>query len=83
MTIGVIINLKRRLIKLTVASQVKQTLANLKGIQGTLGIYSVKSQDEETKTVFNEAINTINGIVEDLEKRIQTLEFEEPQYEGN
>jgi hypothetical protein len=71
------------LIKLTVASQVKQTLANLKGIQGTLGIYSVKSQDEETKTVFNEAINTINGIVEDLEKRIQTLEFEEPQYEGN
>jgi len=68
---------------LTVASQVKQTLANLKGIQGTLGIYSVKSQDEETKTVFNEAINTINGIVEDLEKRIQTLEFEEPQYEGN
>ncbi|AUG56946.1 MAG TPA: DUF1657 domain-containing protein [Ruminiclostridium sp.] len=68
---------------MTVASQVKQTLANLKGIQGTLGIYSVKSQDEETKTVFNEAINTINGIVEDLEKRIQTLEFEEPQYEGN
>lgn len=68
---------------MTVASQVKQTLANLKGIQGTLGIYSVKSQDEETKTVFNEAINTINCIVEDLEKRIQTLEFEEPQYEGN
>ncbi len=68
---------------MTVASQVKQTLASLKGIQGTLGIYSDKSQDEETKTVFNEAINTVNGIVEDLEKRIQTLEFEEFQYEGN
>lgn len=68
---------------MTVASQVKQTLASLKGIQGTLGIYSVKSQDEETKTVFNEALNTINDIVKDMEKRLQTLEFEEPQYEGN
>jgi phosphoglycolate phosphatase-like HAD superfamily hydrolase len=83
MTIGVIINLKRRLIKLTVASQVKQTLASLKGIQGTLGIYSNKSQDEETKNVFNEALSNVNDIIKDMEKRLQALEFEEFQYKGN
>jgi hypothetical protein len=68
---------------LTVASQVKETLASLKGIQGTLGIYSIKSQDEETKNLFNGALSTVEDIVKDMEKRLQTLEFEEPQYRGN
>lgn len=68
---------------MTVASQVKQTLANLKGIQGTLRIYSTQSQDEETKDVFKEALNTVGDIVKDMEARLQTIEFEEPQYKGN
>lgn len=34
---------------MTVASQVKQTLAGLKGVQGTLRIYSAQSQDDESK----------------------------------
>ncbi|MDQ2086830.1 DUF1657 domain-containing protein [Herbivorax sp. ANBcel31] len=68
---------------MTVASQVKQTLANLKGIQGTLGIYSNQLQDEETKGVFNEALSVTDDVVKDVEKRLQTLEFEEPQYKGN
>lgn len=68
---------------MTVASQVKQTLASMKGIQGTLRIYSSQTKDDETKTVFNEAIETTRMIINDLEKRIQVLEFEEPQYKGN
>ncbi len=68
---------------MTVASQVKQTLAGLKGVQGTLRIYSSQTQDEETKIAFNEAIEVTKDIINDLEKRVQVLEFQEPQYRGN
>lgn len=68
---------------MTVASQVKQTLAGLKGVQGTLRLYSAQTRDDETRTVFNEALTVTNGIINDLEKRLQTLELQEPQYKGN
>ncbi len=68
---------------MTVASQVKQTLAGLKGVQGTLRVYSSQTQDEETRIAFIEAIEVTKGIINDLEKRIQVLEFKEPQYKGN
>ncbi|MCX7922595.1 MAG: DUF1657 domain-containing protein [Clostridia bacterium] len=68
---------------MTVASQVKQTLAGLKGVQGTLRIYSTQTQDDETKIVFNEALEVTREIINDLEKRVQVLEFQEPQYKGN
>lgn len=68
---------------MTVASEVKQTLARIKGIQGTLRIYASQSQSNEVKKAFNDAVNTTNGIINDLENRIKTLEYEEPQYKGN
>ena len=68
---------------MTVASQVKQTLAGLKGVQGTLRIYSTQTRDEETRSMFSEALVTTERIINDLEKRIQTLEYQEPQYKGN
>ena len=61
---------------MTVASQVKQTLATLKGNQGTLRLYALQTRDEETKLVFNEALETIGIIVNDLERRMQTLEYQ-------
>jgi len=68
---------------MTVASQVKQTLASLKGARGTLRVYSTQARDDETRSVFTDALEETNIIIEDLGKRLQTLEFEEPQYKGN
>lgn len=67
---------------MTVASQVKQALATLKGVQGTLRIYATQSRDKETTAVFNVAVETTEEIVKDLEDRVKTLEFKEPQYKG-
>jgi len=67
---------------MTVSSKVKQTLAGLKSVQATLKVYEIQSQDEETKKAYLDAIETTDGIVIDLEGRIQTLEYEEPQYKG-
>jgi len=68
---------------MTVASQVKQTIASLKGTRGTLRVYITQTRDDETRSVFTDALNETNTIIEDLEKRLQVLEFEEPQYKGN
>jgi len=68
---------------MTVASQVKQTLATLKGNQGTLRLYAQQTRDEETKLVYSEAAEIIGEVINDLERRVQTLEFQEPQYKGN
>lgn len=68
---------------MTVASKVKQTLATLKGSQGTLRIYAAQTQDEETRSVYNEATEITGGIINDLEERLKVLELQEPQYKGN
>ncbi len=68
---------------MTVASQLKQTLATLKGSQGTLRLYALQTQDEKTKLVYTEALEATGVIINDLEQRMQTLEYQEPQYKGN
>lgn len=67
---------------MTVASQVGQTLASLKGTRGTLRIYAAQTQDAETRSIYEEALNVTGGVIKDLEDRLQTLEFQEPQYKG-
>ena len=68
---------------MTVASQVKQTLATLKGSQATLRIYEAQTNNEETRAVYNDTLKTTEDIINDLEIRLQVLETQEPQYKGN
>ena len=65
---------------MTVISKVKQTLATLKGSQGTLRIYSIQERDEEAKVAYNKALEVTHEIIEDIETQVNTLELEEPQY---
>ncbi|WP_055669659.1 DUF1657 domain-containing protein [Desnuesiella massiliensis] len=67
---------------MTVASNIKQTLASLKGIESTLRIYSVQSRREEEKEVYKNQLETVESVIKDIEDRLKTLEFEEPQYKG-
>ncbi|MBS4022601.1 MAG: DUF1657 domain-containing protein [Dethiobacter sp.] len=67
---------------MTVGSRLKQTLAGLKGAEGTLRLYAQQARHEKTRAVFKEAVATTGQVIEDLEKRLSILEFEEPQYKG-
>lgn len=67
---------------MTVGSKVKHTIAALKGVQGTLKIYSLQSQKEEARAAYREGFETTEEIINDLENRLKTLEYEEPQYKG-
>lgn len=68
---------------MTVASQVKQTLASLKNAQSTLRLYAVQSQGQEDVDILRETLMVTNNIIKDLENRIKVLEMEEPQYKGS
>jgi hypothetical protein len=68
---------------MTVGSRVKQSLASLKGIEGTLRTYSVQCSNDEEKEAYLKALKNIESITNDLENRIKTIEFEEPQYKDN
>lgn len=67
---------------MTVASQVKQSLASLKSIHAGLQELALISQDEQAQRTFHEAMMMTEEIIADIKKRIGKLEWEEPQYHG-
>ena len=67
---------------MTVASQVKQTIASLKGTRSTLETFYSFEEDEHSKTLLQQSSQQIGHVIGQLEKRVKALEFEEPQYKG-
>lgn len=68
---------------MTVASQVKQTLASLKGIEATLNHLAIESGSEEARHEFHECCLITRRVISEIEKRVGQIEREEPQYKGN
>jgi hypothetical protein len=67
---------------MTVASQVKQSLATLKSMHAGFQGFALKSQDPHAQRDFHEAMLTTEIMINDLKKRIGEIELEEPQYQG-
>ncbi len=67
---------------MTVASQVKQTVASLKGVQATLDSFALLEKIPETKMLFEANSDRLNHIIEIIEQRVSELESQEPQYKG-
>jgi hypothetical protein len=67
---------------MTVGAQLKQTIASLKGASATLQAYSLQSIHQEEKERFKNGNVKLEGIIERLESRLSSLEWEEPQYKG-
>lgn len=67
---------------MTVATQVKQTLAGLKGALATLEAFAAIEENREAKAVLSGNAQRVRQVVRDMEKRVGVLEYEEPQYKG-
>jgi hypothetical protein len=67
---------------MTVASQVKQTLASLKSAQASFEQFALETQNQQAKQLYTDAANQTKTIVQSLEQRVQMMEQEEPQYKG-
>lgn len=68
---------------MTVGSELKQTISSLKGVQATANLYATQARHEKTRYAFHAAADTLNEVLSDLEGRLSTLEFNEPQYKGS
>jgi hypothetical protein len=66
----------------TVATQVKTCLASLKSAQANLETFALNTQNQEAKTMFENAAKSTQEIVNQVSSRVQQIENEEPQYKG-
>ncbi len=66
----------------TVATQVKQTLASLKSAQANLETFALNTQNKAAKQAYTQAAQATQSIIDTLEQRVTELENEEPQYKG-
>jgi hypothetical protein len=66
----------------TVASDVKTCLASLKSAQASLEQFALSTQNQEAKTIYTNAAQSTQQILQQIEGRVQQLENEEPQYKG-
>ncbi|MFC5714147.1 DUF1657 domain-containing protein [Thalassorhabdus alkalitolerans] len=67
---------------MTVASQVKGTLAQLKGIEASLEKYTAESEKADHRKLFQDNKEVVSQVIVQMEQRISLLELEEPQYKG-
>ena len=68
---------------MTVASNVKQMLASLKGIESQLSTFAINSMDKEAQMKFHEAMMMVGQIKNDIQLRVYALEREENEYSSS
>lgn len=65
---------------MTVATQVKQTLAGLKSAQASFETFALQTQNKQAKQMYQNAAQQTEGLVQTVQQRVQEMEQEEPQY---
>jgi hypothetical protein len=64
----------------TVASQVKQTLAGLKSAQASFESFALQTDNQQAKQLYQQAAQQTQAIIDSISPRVQEIEQEEPQY---
>ncbi len=67
---------------MTVAAQVKQTLAGLKSAQASLEAFALQTDNQQAKQMYQNCAKQTQMIVDTISPRIQEIEQEEPQYKS-
>ncbi|MCT8138821.1 DUF1657 domain-containing protein [Anaerobacillus sp. CMMVII] len=67
---------------MTVAAQVKQTLAGLKSAQASFEAFALQTDNQQAKQMYQNCAQQTQMIVDTLSPRVQEIEQEEPQYKN-
>ncbi|MCR2847987.1 DUF1657 domain-containing protein, partial [Heyndrickxia coagulans] len=59
---------------MTIASEVKQCMASLKGVEASLSSLALRTQDDESKRTLHETMMIVHEVVEDIKNRVGELE---------
>jgi Protein of unknown function (DUF1657) len=65
---------------MTVATQIKQTLAGLKSAQASFETFALQTENQAAKQLYRQAAQQTQAIVDLISSRVQEIENEEPQY---
>ncbi|EKN63310.1 Protein of unknown function (DUF1657) [Schinkia azotoformans MEV2011] len=65
---------------MTVSTQVKQTLAGLKGAQANFETFALQTENKTAKQMYQNAAQQTQQIIDSLSARVQEIQNEEPQY---
>ncbi|MBS3873296.1 MAG: DUF1657 domain-containing protein [Firmicutes bacterium] len=65
---------------MTIASQLSQTLANMEGAAASLKTFSLQTQDQQAKQLFQQLSQSMDHSVQQLRGRLDYITQEEPQY---
>ncbi|WP_203362680.1 DUF1657 domain-containing protein [Bacillus sp. REN10] len=68
---------------MTVINDLKTTLAGLKSAQASLESFSLATDNQQAKKLYQTAATQTQTIIDTLEPRIQEVEQEEPQYKNS
>ncbi|MEH7177736.1 DUF1657 domain-containing protein [Neobacillus vireti] len=65
---------------MTVGTQVKQALAGLKSAQASFEAFSLATDNQNAKKLYQDAAQQTQSVLDSLEPRLQEILAEEPQY---
>lgn len=67
---------------MTIGQKVHTTLANLEGALADMKSFSLETQDQNAKQMFNDYATKLDGIVQGLKGRTNYIESQEPAYKA-
>lgn len=65
---------------MTVGTQVQQTISGLKSAQASLEQFALQTDNKQAQQLYKNAAQQTQGILDQLEPRVQQIMQEEPQY---
>lgn len=65
---------------MTVGTKMQQTIASAQSVLANLNTFSLETQDQNAKTMFQNLSNQQQQIVDNLNARLKYIEEQEPQF---
>lgn len=65
---------------MTVVNDVKTVVAGLKSAQASFETFALKTDNQQAKTLYQDAATKTQAIIDSVEPRLQEIQQEEPQY---
>jgi hypothetical protein len=66
--------------KMTVGTKMQQTIASAQGVLSNLNTFSLETQDQTAKTMFQNMATQQQTILDNLNARLKYIQEQEPQY---
>ncbi len=67
-------------IEMTVATNIKQTIAGLKSAQASFETFALATDNKAAKQLYQDAAQQTQSIIDNIQPRLQQIQQEEPQY---